>query len=99
GARRRRGGVRAGLVGGSQPVGQVVDEFGDPGRAVQCVQRGGGPVAIVVVPHQDWYTLNITVAHRVERVLVGDVVAEIDRHQGGVRPGQVIDHPAQRSAL
>ena len=42
-------------------------------------QRGGGPVTILVVHHQDW---DAALSDRVEGVLVGDVVAQIHRHEG-----------------
>src|SRR5262249_25455010 len=52
---------------------------------------------IVGVPHHNW---NTVVAYSIECVFVGNVVAEIDRHQG-TRAGvmQVIDHPAKCFSL
>src|SRR5271154_5742865 len=54
-------------------------ELGGLCGAVEGEQRGGGAVTVIVVPHQDW---NAVVAYRIERVLIGDVVAEINGHQG-----------------
>jgi len=81
----------------SQPIG----ELGDPCGTVQRKQRSSGAITILVVPHQDWDTV---LTDRIERILVSDVVADIDRHQRtragpGLGLAQVIDHPAKGFSL
>src|SRR5271165_3302701 len=57
---------------------------------------GGRPaVAILIVPHDDPYAVE---SNRVERVFVGEVVADVHRQQG-TRSVDAITNPGQRGPL
>lgn len=61
------------LSTGADLLREPFGEPGDPLGAVQRKLRGGGAVAVVA--HHDRDTV---VAHRIERILIGDVVADIE---------------------
>jgi len=61
-----------------EPAGEPLGEFPHPVGIVQRVARGGGAIPVVAVTHQD---RDAVVVDRIKGVLVGDVVAEVDRQQ------------------
>ncbi len=76
---------------------QPIGELRDPCGTVQRKQCGGGAVTVVGVAHHNWNTMG---ADHIESVLVGDVVAEVDRHQGSrARMRQMVKNPQQRFPL
>jgi hypothetical protein len=57
---------------------QTRDELSDLRSVVESEMCGGGSVTIVVVPHDDSDSI---VFNGVERILVGEVIAQVNRQQ------------------